>query len=476
MDELGGLTIAELMSRAEAFCGKNSSECAPEKAADCWERAASLGSMDALRCLADCYFFGKGRVEDDERAFKLYRQVFEATDSAFCAYQVGRMYRAGWGVSRDYHAALEYLERGWNLGYVPAANDIGAIYLTKAKTSKDPTDVEAGLKWFQRASNKGDGYGTYRMALLYAIGDYGLPKDTKRAYDLLLRAKNDSHALGYLVSSNGLSIAGNEQYDEFLREAEMRAVGERDANLFESLGRAYEGKTRLENDPAKVAYYYEKSLVLGNGFAGYLLGLNYWKGWNGFDVNLELAESYLKRGVDLGCSQAMSSLGDFYSDKAKTTWPRDPVWVKKAFECYDNAYRADGDGWTALHAGEAALEANDPELYERAAECLYAASREGIYFAYVKLAKLAMDRGFSTYNPERARYVLEKARNEDVVEYKTGEVDYLTGQMFEKGIGYPAVANQAVEFYLKAAEKGYGEAKESLSRFKKGLFGWKKIS
>ncbi|WP_172623369.1 tetratricopeptide repeat protein [Arabiibacter massiliensis] len=476
MEAFDEMSISELMVRAEALCDEDSPSYSPDIAADCWERAAALGSMDALANLADCYFLGKGRPEDETRALGMYQRVLDATDNASCAYQIGRMYRMGWGASCDFDKAIESFKRAWKLGNVQAANDMGAMYLSKAGSTQDPADVEEGFKWFQRASSKGDDYGTYRMALLYAFGDYGMSKDAKRAYDLLMRAKRDSRALGYLVSSNGLNIAGNEQYRDLLSEAEARAEEDQDAELYEALGRAYEGKTRLDSDPAKAAFYYGRSLALGNGFAGYLLGLNCWKGWSGFEVNLESAECNLLKGADLGCSQAMSSLGDLYKEKARESWPHDPEWLKRSFEWYDRAYRANGDAWTALHAGEVAVEVGDIALYERAAECLFAASQEDIYWAYVKLAKLSMDESLPTFNPERARRALEKARIEEIVEYKTGEVDYLTGRMFEKGIGYPAAANQAVEFYLKAAEKGCEDAKESLKRFKKGLFGWKRIS
>ena len=477
MSDISAMGVPELMRQADEYFDKKSDSYAPEKAADCWEQAAELGSMEALGNLADCYFFGEGRIEDDARAFQMYHRVLDATDNAFCAFQIGRMYRAGWGVQKDYDKALQYLERGWQLGHVAAANDIGAIYLSKAEKSKSVTDVENGLKWFQRAANRGDMYGMYRMALLYAIGDYGMPKDVKRAYDLLMRAKSDSRALGYLVSSNGLNIAGNDQYLELVDEAKRRAEDDSDAELFESLGRAYEDETRLGNDPEKSAAYYERSLECGNGFAGYLLGINYFHGWSGYEVDLEKAEQCLTKGAALNCHQAMNTLGDLYKEKAEFgCWPRNLELMAKAFYWYEKAFQAGGDAYAALHAGEAALEAEDESLYERAAACLYAAAQDDVYFAYAKLAKLSMDSSLSTFNPDRARFALEKARDEDIVEYKTGEVDFLTGQMFEKGIGYPAAIDQAVDFYTKAAEKGWEEAKESLKRFKKGLFGWKLIS
>lgn len=475
MSEIDAMAIKQLMDAAEESLVKDSDVYNPAKAADLFERAVDLGSMTSLEKLGDCYFYGRGRDEDDKTALEAYAKVFEATGSSYSAYQLGRMYGFGWGVEPNPDKARDYLEKSWANSYAAAAGILGDICLDRAKSTHDSKDVEEGFKWFQRGSSRGDSYSTYRMALLYAIGDYGIHEDKKRAYDLLMKASDYPRALGYLVANNGLNICSNDQYFELINRAADLAESTCNGELFRNLGRAYEGKTRLPADPEKSEEYYMKALDAGDGFSGYLLGSNYSYGWNGYLPDADKAEEMLLKGANLGSVEAMSSLGDLYKKRAENVWPSDPEKMRLAFEWYEKAYETGGGTWDALHAGQAALEVGDSFLHERAAACFKAAMEDGIYWAYVPLAKLSIKEGAPSFCPELAKRALEKARTEEIVEYKTGEVDYLTGLMFERGLGLPASANQAVELYIKASDKGCEEAKEALKGFKKGFFGWKKI-
>lgn len=475
MSEYFGMSVQDLIETADGLLDKGAGNFNPEKAAEMLEAAVSFGSMTALEKLADCYFYGRGKEENDEKAFEAYQRSHNATASAYCAYQMGRMYRAGWGVNSDIAKAKEYLEESWSSGYSAAAGIMGDICLERAEKTQDGKDAEEGLKWLQRGSGKGDPYSTYRLAVVFATGDYGLFEDKKRAYDLLMKVKDYPPALGYLVDKNGFGICGNAQYSELVDMAIQLAGETENGALYRRIGSAYEGKTRLGEDPEKSLEYFLKALDAGDGFAGYLAGNNYRYGWSGYCEDAKKAEELLLKGANLGCEQAMSSMGDLLKDRAKESWPRNPDLMRAAFEWYEKAYKKGGSTWDALHAGEAALEAGD-DLDQRAAECLKVAMDDNIHWAYMPLARLSIKEGGSAFCPELAIRALEKARSEEIVEFKIGEVDYLTGLMFEKGMGLPIAANQAVEFYLKASDKGFSEAKEALKRFKKGLFGWKQIS
>lgn len=475
MSDSNSMSVEELIRTAEDLLEIKSSSYAPSKGADLLERAVECGSMDALEKLADCFFYGRGRGEDDDIALKAYLKVFEETGSAYSSYQLGRMYRAGWGVSLDFQKALAFLEKSWESGFVASAGVIGDIHLDRAESTHEIKDVEEGLKWFQRGCGMRDPYCTYRMALLYSVGEYGICEDKKHAYDLLMKVLDYPRAIGYLIANNGLNMCSNDQYVELIEKAVNLAESEKDAMLFRQLGRAYEGRTRLGENPDKSLKYYRSALSSGDGFAGYLAGVNYLHGLNGYPENIVEAEKLLVQGAELGSEQAMSALGDLHKKRAAHVWPRSPEEMRVAFEWYEKAYKNGGTTWDAMHAGEAALEAGDSSLEERAAYCLRAAMEDGIHWAYVPLAKLSLKRGTAVYRPEVARVSLEKARSEETPEYKSGEVDYLTGLMFERGLGLPVAANQAVEFYLKASDMGNADAKEALKRFKKGVFGWKQI-
>ncbi|NLQ13028.1 sel1 repeat family protein [Olsenella sp. KGMB02461] len=475
MSEFDSISVEQLIKTAENCLEKNSEAYDPVKAADLLQKGANLGSMASLEKLGDCYFYGTGRDEDNRAAFEAYTKVFEATGNSYSAYQLGRMHTFGWGVESNPDKARDYLEKSWADGYAAAAGILGVICLDRAKLTHDEKDVEEGLKWLQRGSNQGDPYSIFRMALVFSIGDCGIREDKKRAYDLLMKVPDYPRALGYLLISNGLDICSNDQYSELLNRALDLAESTNKGMLFRSLGRVYEGNTRLPADPKKSEEYFMRALDAGDGYSGYILGNNYAYGWNGYQRDVDKAETIYLKGANLGSEEAMSSLGDLYKKRAEVVWPRDPEIMRLSFEWYEKAYKAGGGASDALHAGQAALEAQDPSLEERAAECFKVAMEDDIPWAYVPLAKLSIKEGTPTYCPKLARQALEKARAEETDDYMTGEVDYLIGFMFERGLGLPASANQAVESYIKASDKGCEEAKEALKGFRKGLFGWKRI-
>src|SRR5699024_8849540 len=119
--------------------------------------------------------------------------------------------------------AGSFFEKSWSGGYAAAAGNLGDICLDRAKSTHDGKDVEEGLRWYQRGSGQGDSYSTYRMALVFAMGDYGIREDKKRAYDLLMKVSHYPRALGYLVANNGLSICSNDQYSELIDRASALA-------------------------------------------------------------------------------------------------------------------------------------------------------------------------------------------------------------------------------------------------------------
>src|SRR5699024_6071170 len=110
---------------------ENSGVYNPTKAADLFEKAAGLGSMTSLEKLGDCYFYGRGRDEDNAAALEAYEKAFEATGSSYSAYQLGRMHEFGWGVESNLDKAGSFFEKSWSGGYAAAAGNLGDICLDR---------------------------------------------------------------------------------------------------------------------------------------------------------------------------------------------------------------------------------------------------------------------------------------------------------------------------------------------------------
>jgi TPR repeat protein len=66
---------------------------------------------------------------------------------------IGAMYEAGEGVSRDYAQAMEWFTKAANLGNAIAMNNIGAMYCNGEGVTKD---MSKAVEWWQKAAALGE--------------------------------------------------------------------------------------------------------------------------------------------------------------------------------------------------------------------------------------------------------------------------------------------------------------------------------
>ena len=80
-----------------------------------WEKGASANN-DCLRSLGDCYFFGSGYPESNEKAIEIYNEVIRRNPNdhwALC--QIGRMHGHGWGFPTNIPYSITLLEDAWRI-------------------------------------------------------------------------------------------------------------------------------------------------------------------------------------------------------------------------------------------------------------------------------------------------------------------------------------------------------------------------
>lgn len=133
-----------------------------------WEKGAS-NNIDCLRSLGDCYFFGSGYPESNEKAIEIYNEVIRRNPNdhqALC--QIGRMHGHGWGFTQNIPYSITLLEEAWRKGSGRAATEIGLLYMFNMEKTVD--NIKAAVKWYQRGAEMGDSKGCYRMGLLYKWG------------------------------------------------------------------------------------------------------------------------------------------------------------------------------------------------------------------------------------------------------------------------------------------------------------------
>lgn len=190
-----------------------------KKAFDCFQKAADLGQLGAMRSLASCYANGKGVEQDDFMAFKWASlSVEKGNDKALNT--LGEFYRFGIGIKKNPQKAIEcykkYFESG--KGAMGAVN-IGEMYFNGEGVD---VDYDEATEWFQKACNFTLAVPYVFIGRMYEMGVYG--------------EKNISQAISWYKKGEQIGSPEAEYY----------------------LGHCYANDEILP-DPAKAVTYYRKS-------------------------------------------------------------------------------------------------------------------------------------------------------------------------------------------------------------------------
>lgn len=196
----------------------------PETAFFWYQKAADQYDLDGLYHLGRCYENGIGTKQNDEEAFQCYMDAGRMGHLA-AWYQVGLCYERGRPgdplasknkafeifnelVAKDYPPAMrkqggrwvigpngasledyELLIRAGECGEPAAYTDIARFYLSGLCGE----NIEAAVKWLQKAAANGDPQGMTLLAKYYQSGN-GVPKDEKKAISLLEDAAEEGDA------------------------------------------------------------------------------------------------------------------------------------------------------------------------------------------------------------------------------------------------------------------------------------------
>ncbi len=150
------------------------------------EGAAAAGDTYAMRLAAAGYLSGAfGGTADSVKAVDLLRRAADAGEPVAMA-QLAYCIKTGrGGLTRDDPTFLSYLRRSAQAGYTPAQHTLGLLF-NLGYTAGEIDDPSEGIKWYERAYQRGYDFGaliglayTYRFAR-------ALPWfDTKRSFELL---------------------------------------------------------------------------------------------------------------------------------------------------------------------------------------------------------------------------------------------------------------------------------------------------
>jgi hypothetical protein len=246
---------------------------------------------------------------------------------------------------------------------------LGAVLLDRGRTRE-------AVQALQHAANAGSAEGAHRLALLYAQGADGLPRDDARALELFEKAAATGH-LRAEINAGMLYLYGRGTAKDLVKARAWleKAAAQNDPYALYALGRAMdESQGAALADPVRAADLYKRAALQGHTFAALRYGLALAEG-NGVRKDLVAAQPWLLYAEKNGVPEASLAMGDL---AASTVSLRDKAGALKILKTATTWYDA------AANAGVAAAQfklataylagtgvARDPQLamrwYTRAA-------------------------------------------------------------------------------------------------------------
>ena len=258
-------------------------------------------------------------VSGAPRAQQDASDVAPALQSAVIAYRSGDMPTA--------EASLRALAPG----NADAAAWLGAVLLERGAEKE-------GLRYIQRAADAGSIEGSHRLALVYAQGLAGTPRNEARAVELFEKAASAGHVraeinLGILYM-RGLGVPRDLINARAWLE---KAAASGDPQALYTLGRALSESTeQVPPDPVRAADLFRRAADKGHALAGLRYGLMLSDGI-GIKRDIAAAQRYLVQARDSGIPEAALAMGDMI---ARTPASRDKAANERVIQTAINWYDA----------------------------------------------------------------------------------------------------------------------------------------
>lgn len=438
------------------------------------EKAAEIGSENALRYLADIYLNGKEGIEIDlEKAFKynesaaqknnakaqcqlakMYYQgihVKQDYKSAFLWYEkaakqnipqalfaVGSMYCIGKGVKKNFVLAKKYIEQAAEFDFHLARYKIGCMYYSGEGVEKN---YAVAASYFMNLANKNYADAQLMLGKLYEHG-HGVEKNQDEAMSWYLKAV----ALGSVEAIVRIAALHRDRknYQEAINYYQM-AILKNNATAEEQLATMYYNGQGVEKDTVQAIALYQSSAQKGNAVALYHLGQMYYYGLVNQTIDYKNALDCFNQGAKKGNSSSMLRLANMYD---KGLYVQKDVyqaiaWYKKAADLNNlSAQLALADIYLSKRKPKDAF-----SLYEKAAiqKNPQALFNLGNLYRYGRGCEKNISKAISSFE--------EAAFNE------YHEAPFALGKLYADLKEY----DKASEWFLKAAVKGDSRAQYCLA-------------
>ena len=305
--------------------------------------------------------------------------------------------------NHDYARAMEWYQKAAAQGHALAQNNIGFLYQNGLGVEQD---YAKAMEWYQKAAVNGNDVAQNNLGYFYLNG-LGTERNYTKAIEWFSKAaaqNNDSaqNSLGNMYYG-GLGVT--QDYAE-AREWYQKAALNGHNNAQKALGDMYFSGLGVGQDYVKAVEWYQRAANNGNVEAKNRLGMMYINGL-GVKQDLEMAVMWYEKAADEGDSKAQYDIGMMYS---------------KGFFLPKDEEKA-------------------AELFRKAAE----QGHEGAKQQLVSPIEGSQDTPQPPDIPDASANML-----------------FTFGFMYYKGEGVPRDYAKAMEWYLKAAKRGYPKAQNNI--------------
>ena len=330
------------------------------------------------------------RLDDYNKAFKVYKDGADNTGSFLCKYKIAKFYECGKGTKKNEYEAFILMKKLAKEGDIDAMEDVFDYYEGEIGTIRDE---EAMLKIAEALIEEDvDNQWKYKAFIYRREEDY---EELERLYEKEIQDGND-----YFKFSLGLLYIELNRYKEALLvlESGLATVSEYDeieAEILTSIGLCYtQNDSEIKNNK-KAKEYFKRAADLGCTDAMmemYEICYN--------DENFDKAYSYLKMAANKGCVEAQEILSkDMY----------DTGDIDSAIKMCKELIKKKSD-FARLLLGKCLIEKGK---YGEAKEMLEQAAQKGIKEAYIYLYYIYSHSNYIGKNKEQAIEILRKGAEAD---------------------------------------------------------------
>ncbi len=130
--------------------------------------------------------------EDGEKAYSVFKSLWQE-GVADAGYSLFSMYYEGFGVRKNYKAALRYLKESAEMGYILSQRTLADAYSDYKYGEIVDADYDKSIYWYKLAAEQGDQISALALSEMYYIGK-GVEQSDKKAFDWLLRSSKLKYA------------------------------------------------------------------------------------------------------------------------------------------------------------------------------------------------------------------------------------------------------------------------------------------